>query len=260
VKPGLALLRAAARNFLVPLLVLAEPVAVSAESASTESFEVGLDLANRYLFRGLVQLGERAVAVPSVVFERAGWTVSYSGYVGEVPDTGSRYREHDFTADYTWELGKFSLTAGALTYRFNRAAERDLEFFDTCEIYASASWDRLLKPTLSYYRDVEAVNGGYAQLALSHGFRWTDRVGLELSAAMGFDFGYNLDRDTARALSLERSKGDANDVLLGAEVAFEATDSLTLRLLVQRSLALATLDKLGQDDVSVVTAGVSYGF
>jgi len=245
---------------LAPLLVLAKPVAVSAESAPTGSFGVGLDLANRYLFRGLVELGEAAVVVPSVVFERSGWTVSYSGYVGEVPDTGSRYREHDFTADYTWKLGEFSLAAGALTYRFNHAAERDLEFLDTYELYAIATWDRLLKPTLSYYRDVEAVNGGYAQLALSRGFRWTDRVGLELSAVMGFDFGYNLDRDTARALSLERSRGEPNDLLLGAEIGFEATKSLTLRLLVQRSLALETLDKLGQDDVSVMTAGVSYGF
>jgi hypothetical protein len=242
------------------LLVFAKPVAVSAESAPTGSFEVGLDVASRYLFRGLVELGDHAVVVPSVVFDHAGWTVSYSGYVGEVPNTASRYREHDFAADYSRTFGALSLTAGAVTYRFNRAAERDLEFSDTYEVYAIASWDRLLRPTLSYYRDVDAVNGGYAQLALSRGFRWADRVGLELSAALGFDFGYNLDRDTARKSSLRRSNGDPNDVLLGAAVGFEATESLTFRLLVQRSLALETLDKLGEDNVSVFTAGASYRF
>jgi len=245
---------------LAPLLAFAEPSAVSAEPPPKGSIEVGLDFASRYLFRGLVELGEEAVAVPSVVFERGGWTVSYSGYLGEIPGSGGRYREHDFSADYSRAFGALSLTAGALTYRFNRAAERDLEFFDTYELYAIASWDRLLKPTLSYYRDIDAVQGGYAQIALSHGLRWADRVDLELSAAMGFDFGYNLDRDSARELSLRRSNGDPNDLLLGAEVGFEATESLTLRLLVQRSLALETLDKLGQDDVSVVTAGVSYSF
>jgi len=188
--------------------------------------------------------------------------VYYWGYLGNIPDFGNdKYREADFGLDYTFSFGeRVAMTLGAVTYQYNGPAERDIVFLDTYEFYAVVSIDTVLTPTLSFYRDVDAVDGGYLSFAISHTFELGDRVHLILSGSAGFDFGYN---------NKDVGDGTFNDVLLGADLPIRLTDSLSIHAMVQRTIAQSALDrsagghealKAFYGDQTVVSGGLTYSF
>ena len=225
-------------------------------------FDVGLDYASRYLFRGVSQLGDQAVLVPHARFGLGRLAVYYWGYYGNIPDfPGHKYREADFGLDYTLTFGEHvALTVGAVTYQYNGPAERDIIFLDTYEFYAVVTIDTVLTPTISFYRDVDAVDGGYLSAGISHTFEFGSRVRLILSGSAGFDFGYN---------NKEVGDGTFNDVLLGADLPVRLTDALSIHAMVQRSIAQSSLDRSAgghpalkpfYGDQTVVTGGLTYSF
>jgi hypothetical protein len=224
------------------------------------SLEGGIDYSDHYLFRGVDLLAEGAVLSPHVKLAAGAWSLSYYGYLGEIPETSDGYHEADFGLDYTFTFGKLALSLGALTYQYDGAVERQMAFFDTYELYAIASLDVPLAPTLSFYRDVDAVEGGYAALGVSHGFEMRHGLALDLSASLGFDFGYNLNAQAAAGLGVEKSNGDLNDFLAGADLSWTVSDALSVHALVQRSVSLDVLDRLGQPDVTVWTLGATVAF
>lgn len=233
------------------------------EPASDEpswSLEGGFDYSDHYLFRGVDLLAEGPVLSPHVKLATGSWSLYYYGYLGEIPETSDGYHEADFGADYTFAFGKLALSVGASTYQYDGSVERQMAFFDTYELYAIAALDVPLAPTLSFYRDVDAVDGGYAALGVSHAFEMAHGLALGLSASLGFDFGYNLNAPAAAALGVEKSNGDLDDFLAAADLSWAATDSFSVHALVQRSVSLDVLDQLGQPDVTVWTVGATVAF
>jgi hypothetical protein len=231
--------------------------APAAEAAAEEpekswSVDVGFDYADQYIFRGFNLLGEdQEVLVPHVAVTMGNWSVWSYAYGGNFDtETGeSHYGEIDFGADYTWTLGQMSLTAGALTYQYTGEVERGLGYGDTEELYLIASWDVLLAPTISYYHDIDAVDGGYLQLGVSHSFALGDKVSLDLSGAVGIDNKYNGDESFK-----------ANDLLFGVNIPWQVSDSFSLHAQVQRSIALSVLDDAGQPDETIYTIGAGLSF
>ncbi len=224
--------------------------------------DAGADYASRYLFRGVSLLGDQAVVVPHARFGYGHLAVYAYGYFGNIPDFASdKFREADFGADYSFSFGeRVALTVGAVTYQYNGAAERDLVFLDTYEVYAVVTIDTVLAPTIAFYRDVDAVDGGYLSAAISHTFELGGRVRLILSGSAGFDFGYN---------NKNVGNGTFNDVLLGADLPIRLTDTLSVHAMVQRSIARSALDRSVRDnpaleafngDRTIVSAGLSYSF
>lgn len=245
------------------VVVAAVPARAAEEGAEAErswGLEAGADRSSIYLFRGVDLLSDESVSAPRAKLTWRGLAVTYNGYFGELR-SGLRYGEGDLAVDQTFHLGKAgTLTLGALTYQFNRVAERELAFFDTYEVYGVLAFDLPLSPTLAYNQDVDAVDGGYLSFALSHDFALGKRASLRLLAAAGFDFHYN-NKDVAA--------GTFNDVLLSADLPVHFGDRLSLHLGVQRSLAQKALDRrvaaepelaAGYGDQTVVTAGATVVF
>lgn len=241
----------------------ATPAAPAAppEPEKSWSLDLGADYASRYLFRGVSLLGDKHVLDPHARFGVGNLAVYYYGYFGDIPDTKDKYQEADFGADYTFALGeKVSLTVGAVTYQYNKAAENDIAFLDTYEFYGILAFDTLLSPTVTYYRDVDKVKGGYLSIGVSHGFPLGDKVSLNLSGSAGFDFHYN-NKDT--------KSGSFNDVLLGVDLPVQVTEAFSVHAMVQRTISQKSLDRKVADDPSlkvfygdqtIVTAGLSYSF
>jgi hypothetical protein len=234
------------------------------EQEKAWSFEVGLDYASLYMFRGLNLLGEdQEVWTPRAIFTYGGFSAWYYGYIGKFDlfdDEGSLVGEGDYTEtdlglDYTFSWEQFWLTLGALTYQYTGEVESGLGYADTYEVYALAGWDVLLAPTLSYYQDVDAIEGGFLTFDVSHSFPTGESLSFDLSAQLGFDFGYNQPGDPEGGL--DETDGDLNHFMAGLDVPWQVTDVLALHALVQRSISLDVADDLGQPDETIWTVGAT---
>lgn len=231
------------------------------------SLDLGADYSTHYLFRGVPILGDNEVLVPNATFAVGGFSVYYYGYRGDIPadftfsGLDADYTEDDIGADYTFSLGEtFSLTLGAVQYMYSNETTDEYGFEDTYEVYAIASFDTFLAPTISYWQDMDAVEGGYLQIGVSSSIPLGEKASLDWSAAVGLDFGYNLTEAYAADVGLEESSGDLNDLLIGIDIPIQITDWLSVHGMIQQSIALDVLDDLGVDDETVITGGATFSF
>ena len=239
--------------------------AALAQDEKNWSLDVGVDYSDHYLFRGISVLGDNEVLVPHATFSSGNFNVYYYGYVGDIPadftSSGNTisYREDDFGADYTLALTeKVGLTLGAVAYMYNDQTTNEYGAADTYELYAIAAFDVPLSPTLSYYRDMDAIKGAYASIAISHSFPLGSKASFDFSASVGFDFGYNLGSGTVSGL--KKSNGDLNDLLVGIDIPIQVNDWLSVHAMAQQSISLDVLDDLGYKDETVLTGGVGFTF
>jgi len=241
--------------------------AALAQDEKSWSLDLGVDYSTRYMFRGVPLLGDNEVIVPHATFSVGNFNVYYYGYSGDIPaaftasGNTAAYREDDLGADYTIALGdKVGLTLGAVSYMYSSKVTTEYGFADTYELYAIASFDVALAPTVSYYRDMDAVKGGYASIGISHSFPMGSKASFDFSAAVGFDFGYNLGSGLASDLGIKKSNGDLNDLLVGVNIPIQVNDWFSVHAQVQQSIALDVLDDLGVDDETIFTGGVGFSF
>ncbi|MEO8196622.1 MAG: hypothetical protein ABI689_07860 [Thermoanaerobaculia bacterium] len=231
------------------------------------SLDVSVDYFDHYMFRGVPLLGDNEVLNPHVTYSMGNFNAYYYGYFGDVPAdftySGNTisYHEDDFGADYTFALGeKFGLTLGIVSYMYSSEVNADYGFEDTYELYAIAAWDVAFSPTISYYRDMDAIEGAYASFGISHSFPLGSKASLDFAASVGFDFGYNLPEAYAADLGLDKSNGDLNDVLIGLSVPVQVNDWFGFHIAAQESIALSVLDDIGVDDETIFSGGVSFTF
>lgn len=255
------------RTAFVALAAIAFSAAAQAQDEKAWSLDVGVDYADHYMFRGVPILGDNEVLVPNATFSVGNFSVYYYGYRGDIPadftfsGNEASYAEDDFGAEYTFALSEsFGLTIGGVSYMYNGTTTDEYGFEDTYELYAIASWDVVLAPTISYYQDMDAVEGGFATFGVSHSYPMGEKASLDFSAAVSFDFGYNLGEGVAADYGLDESNGDLNDVLIGLDVPVQITDWFGFHVMAQQSIALDVLDDLGIDDETIFTGGVTFSF
>jgi hypothetical protein len=248
-------------------VVLASPSVALAQDDKAWSLDVSVDYFDHYMFRGVPLLGDNEVLNPHVTYSMGNFNAYYYGYFGDIPadftfsGNETSYHEDDLGADYTFALGeKFGLTVGIVSYMYSSEVHDDYGFEDTYELYGVAAWDVFLTPTISYWQDMDAIEGGYATFGVSHSFPLGSMASLDFSAAVGFDFGYNLPDDLAADLGLEESKGDLNDALIGLSLPVQINDWFGFHVMAQQSIALDVLDDLGIDDETILSGGVSFTF
>lgn len=160
-----------------------------AEDKVTGSASVGVF--NRYIFRGY-EIGSHSIVIQPAL------SISYKGFSGSlwgnidsneratqsfVPDKAGHksLNETDLTLSYTYAIDKLSLTAGYIYYAMKPG--------DTEELFLIASYDTLLKPTLSVYRDITSYPGTYFNLSLSHSITVYKNITLDLGASAGYFVG-----------------------------------------------------------------------
>ena len=249
----------------------AEGAAVEEPAAEPEknwSIELGLDYSTLYMFRGINLLGEdQEVWTPRVVATFGNWSFWSYGYLGNFdafddagdPAGEGNYQEFDFAGDYTFSIGEtFSLTVGAVAYLYDSETEIGTGFADTWELYAIGSWDVFLAPTFIYAYDVDAIDGAFLTMTLSHDFELSEKVGLTLLGELGVDFGYNQPGDPEAGI--DESSGDLNHWMVSADLPIQFTDAFSGHVMAQQFFSLDVADELEQDDETVFTAGIAYTF
>jgi hypothetical protein len=219
----------------------------------------GFDWFSEYIFRGVDLLANDPVMVPSVVGKWKGLTAYYYGYYGDSDTPGSTwYEEADLGADWTQSVldGKLALTAGGLYYLYPDGKSGS----DTWELYGKAVWSNYLSPYIGVNWDIDVFHGGYGVVGVSHSYDFSKQLNLKEgmsfslvpSAQLGIDFGYN-SRATERNINW-------NDVLLGVNAPFYITPALSVHAQIQFSIALNSLNTIGQHNETIGNVGISYSF
>lgn len=155
------------------------------------SFGASLGFASDFVWRGFV-VGTDPVAQPSVwmavgPFTVSSWSSAYTPSAGH-----ARYSEHDFTVDYSRQVGSLTLSAGWINYAFplEDTGRHSNEF------YWAIAGGGYARPKLQVYHDVHQGKGTYATLSAGHDYRLGESG---FSLAPSISLGYNHHQWTGRS-------------------------------------------------------------
>jgi len=131
--------------------------------------------------------------------------------------------EIDYTLDYSFEAGMFGFSVGYIFYDFPRGGG------NTEEVYAGVSLDTILAPTLTFYRDVDSIDGTYISFGIGHDLELNDQATLSLSGSVGwgsasYHDGYFGVKDSS-----------LSDYNLSAAIAYAVTDKVTITPMISWS-------------------------
>ena len=171
-------------GFLIAIIMIAGAVPASAQDEGDFSFTFDTTFASQYLWRGFV-LNDSPSMQPAIGFGYKGFSVSsWSNFSHQTP-RGQKWTEHDLTVDYSHSFDKVGVSVGYIGYAFP-----DLnpgEGHRTHELYAGVSYDTILQPTFTFYRDVDQGDGNYFYLGVSH----AQDIGKGLVLNLGTGVGLN---------------------------------------------------------------------
>ncbi|MBI5409125.1 MAG: hypothetical protein HZA14_07150 [Nitrospirae bacterium] len=153
------------------------------------SGSVGLGVFNKYVFRGYELSADSMVIQPYASVSYKYFSASFWGNIDSVenptqsfvPDKADEksFNESDLTLSYTFVIDKLSMTAGYIYYGTKYALETE-------ELFLTLSYDTLLKPTLSVYRDITEYPGTYVNLSVAHSLPLIKDITLDLGASAGY--------------------------------------------------------------------------
>ncbi len=160
---------------------------IYAEDKVTGSASVGVF--NKYIFRGYELSSKSVVVQPAVTVSYKGFLVGFWGNIDTnehitqsfAPNRPGEksFNEVDLTISYTYNIEKLALTGGYIYYSTKYVPETE-------ELFLSASYDVITKPTLTIYRDITSFPGIYINLSLSHSEKIYKDVTLDLGASAGY--------------------------------------------------------------------------
>lgn len=225
---------------------------------------------SQYIWRGFELSQDSVVLQPSM-------TVGYKGFSANVwgnldtdlytqsPTTNS-WTETDFTLSYDFSLGPVGMTVGYIYYGLDGAQ-------DTQEAFVSASFDTMLSPTVSVYRDYDNLAGWYATLGISHSLPVKGDIALDLGAQVGYlsaDDASSYGEIVNGAASTTEEYSALHDGLLSASVTIPVNEYVSITPGINFSFPLSSdasdrievssIDyngTLGTGDESFVYGGVS---
>lgn len=186
---------ASARRALTAALVC--PLAVGAQSVGANA-----TVASAYVWRG-VTLTNASVVQPKVSFSLSGQAGTLTAFAaGNVEPTSASapnairqggqhtgLNELDLVAQFTAPVGRTSLTAGWIAYRFSEQSTSISDIYNTQEGYVGVRLDSAFAtPSITAYLDVEKVHGVYLEGSASRSVK-VGRVPTTLSVMAGWSQG-----------------------------------------------------------------------
>lgn len=157
--------------------------AAMAEEAKPTA-DLSVAFLSQYVWRGWAFSDSSMVIQPSLTTSYKGFGVNLWGNLdtdeasaGETPGK-SNFNETDLTLSYDNSYGKIGYGGGYIYY--------GLVGPDSQELYVNLSYDTLLSPTITVYKEITAIKGWYVNLGISHSFPMTDKIGLDLGANVGY--------------------------------------------------------------------------
>ncbi|HMK50526.1 MAG TPA: hypothetical protein VK435_10775 [Thermodesulfovibrionales bacterium] len=156
---------------------------VYAEEIKT-SGSASVDVMSNYVWRGQ-KLSNSWVVQPSVAITYGAfganiWANYDSDSKIDEGDGHGEVTETDITLTYTRSIDKWTFGAGYIYYALDAAN-------DTQEVYLSASYDTLLKPTLTVYYDYDEGQGAFIVASIGHSLELIKNTTLNLGASASYN-------------------------------------------------------------------------
>jgi hypothetical protein len=215
------------------------------------SVDVTATLATAYVWRGLA-LTDGPVIQPGVTVGYAGASFNLwaNGDLDDVNGTEGRINEIDYTLDYAFTAGRATYSLGLIRYTFPNTA-----FDETLELYAGAGFAVAGSPSIKLFRDVEAVDGLYGSVGVSHG--------VPLSADHSLDIGVTLAFASAEYATAYYAGAGAGltDLCVSAGYSLPLPgDSRLTFAVTYASLLGDAADAVGADPYTVLAVAYAAGF
>lgn len=178
------------RQFMAVLIVLIliffSIIPAVAEDQEKPTADLSVSVLSAYIWRGQELSKDSAVVQPSMTVGYKGFSANIWGNLDTDPysttegeSNPSKWNETDLTLSYARSFGIFTAEGGYIYYGLDGAKDSE-------EVFLTLSLDTLLSPSLTAYRDVGTYPHWYFLLGISHSFKITDKVFLELSASASY--------------------------------------------------------------------------
>jgi len=147
---------------------------------------------SQYIWRGQEMTRNSVVIQPSLTASYKGFSVNFWGNLDTDPYTrtdtsySSKWTETDLTLCYSKSFGIVTAGAGYIYYGFAAPNAGAPDPLDSQELYASVGLNTLLSPTLTVYKEIDHYHQWYFLLGVSHLFKFSDAVGMKLSASASY--------------------------------------------------------------------------
>jgi hypothetical protein len=166
------------------LLCLGTTCSLAFAEEDKPSADLTVGAYSKYVWRGYELSDDSIVIQPSMTVSYKGFSANLWGnldtdYYVPAADETNVWNETDLTLSYAWSMGPVDMSAGYIYYALDGAD-------DTQEAFVSAGLDTLLAPTLTVYRDYDALPGWYATLGVSHSLPLKGDVALDLGAHISY--------------------------------------------------------------------------
>lgn len=180
----------------------ADEATPAAADASKPTASIDLGIFSQYIWRGMELSHNSVVIEPSVTLGYEGFSFNMWGNMDtDLKTRGSdahtsKYTETDLTLSYAKSLGPVKLTGGYIYYALGGTppvGSQDLNAssLDSQEVFASATLDTILSPTLSVYREIAHAPAWYVNFGISHSQPIYEKITLDLGASAGYYYSDN---------------------------------------------------------------------
>ena len=149
------------------------------------SVDASVSLYSQYIWRGFEFSRDSLIIQPSITVSYGGAAVNIWQNIDTDPWSTSgngstdNLNETDFTFSYGWEFGKLSAELGYIWYALDQA-------YDSHELYLALSYDTILSPSLTIYREFAHYPGTYIALSVSHAVPLWGDLALDLGAEISY--------------------------------------------------------------------------
>ena len=174
-----------ATGTLLSSVVLAGSLSAALAEEEKPTADASVSFYSQYVWRGWAFSEDSLVIQPSITAGYKGFGINLWGNLdtdetSDMADSASSsdFNETDLTLSYDGSYDKFGYGVGYIYY--------GLEGHDSQELYVSLSYDILLSPTLTVYKEITGIQGWYANFGIGHSFAMTDNIGLDLGAKIGY--------------------------------------------------------------------------
>ncbi len=175
-------------NIFVLLTVLTLSVFTTGVCAEEDAPEASVDVSilTDYVWRGYALSNDSIVIQPSATVTYKGFGINIWGNLDTDLDDGNpatanmaEFNETDITLSYDMSYEDWSFGAGYIYYGLDGAP-------DTKELYFSVSYDTLLSPSVTVYRDIDEIPGWYVNLGAGHSIPLSGDINLDITGSLSY--------------------------------------------------------------------------